>query len=153
MPVWEPPEGGRRIGLGRRMRKRAPAFVYLLCVHCLSVAFGLGDARLCVAEGEPARICRPQPVQVSSIELGQAGVFHWTCSGGTGPSKGYYIVFVRPSGTYVLLRVPEGRSSFEFTPDTTGRWRWIVINTDPDRSKPDRESEPSYFEVVEKEGS
>lgn len=62
-------------------------------------------------------------------------------------------MFVRPSGTYVLLKVPDGRTSFEFTPDTTGRWRWIVINTDPDRTKPDRESEPGYFDVVEKEGT
>ena len=57
-------------------------------------------------------------------------------------------MFIRPVGTYVLLKVPQGRTSFEFTPDMAGMWRWIVINTDPDRTKPDLESEPGYFEVI-----
>lgn len=139
------------IGLGRRMRNRTLALIHLLCMCCLSAAFDLSCVRLCVAENEPGRICRPQPTQTPAIELGQAGQFRWTCSGGTNNNKRYYIVFVRPSGTYVLLKVPEGRTSFEFAPDTAGKWRWIVINTDPDRTKPDRESQPSYFEVSEKD--
>lgn len=135
------------------MREKPPAHVLLLYVCCLSVTFALSGAEPCDAEGVEARVCLPHPVPVSSVELGKAGVFHWNCSGGTNNSRRYYVVFVRPSGTYVLLKVPDGRTSFEFTPDTTGRWRWIVINTDPDRTKPDRESEPGYFDVVEKEGT
>ncbi len=57
-------------------------------------------------------------------------------------------MFVRPIGTYVLLKVPRGRNSFEFAPDMEGQWRCIVINTDPNRSLPDLESEPMFFEVV-----
>jgi len=78
-------------------------------------------------------------------------MFSWTCSAHNRPGKGYYIVFVRPSGTYVLLKVPEGRTSFEFTPDTAGSWRWVVINTDPDRTRPDTESEPGHFQVIQEE--
>jgi len=48
----------------------------------------------------------------------------------------------------VLLRASEGKDSFEFAPDVEGRWRWIVINTDPERTKPDVESEPGRFDVT-----
>lgn len=94
------------------------------------------------------RICRPVLALSQTIELGRAGLFKWTCAGGEKAAGGYYVVFIRPSGTYVLLKVPEGRTSFEFTPDAQGGWRWIVINTDPDRTKPDVESEPGYFQVI-----
>ena len=95
--------------------------------------------------------CRPALVPLPSVELGKSGEFHWTCSG---PESeiGFYIVFIRPSGTYVLLKVPGGRNSFEFTPDVSGVWRWIVIHTDPDRSRPDAESEPGTFLVTETPG-
>jgi len=98
---------------------------------------------------EPAeRICRPRLGECAGIEMGKAGIFGWTCSGGTVEGSGFYVVFVRPSGTYVVLKVPHGRTSFEFTPDTLGQWRWIVINTDPDGTKPDVESEPGHFQVL-----
>ncbi len=100
-----------------------------------------------------SEICRPQLADSATIELGMAGRFSWTCTGGEKDGNGYYIVFIRPSGTYVLLKVPLGRTSFEFTPDTAGLWRWIVINTDPDRTKPDMESEPGYFQVIMTEES
>ena len=95
--------------------------------------------------------CRPALVPLPSVELGKSGEFSWNCSG---PESeiGFYIVFIRPSGTYVLLKVPRGRNSFEFTPDVAGIWRWIVIHTDPDRSKPDAESEPGTFLVTETPG-
>lgn len=101
-------------------------------------------------EGLPT-ICRPTLGASRTIELGKAGVFEWTCRGGEKEGRGFYIVFIRPVGTYVLLKVPLGRVSFEFAPDMTGMWRWIVINTDPDRSLPDLESEPGYFEVTQTE--
>ena len=82
------------------------------------------------------------------LKLGMAGQFSWTCAGGEKEGNGYYIVFIRPDGRFVLLKVPVGRSSFEFTPDAAGLWRWLVINTDPDRTKPDMESEPGYFQVI-----
>jgi len=94
------------------------------------------------------RLCRPQPGPSPTIEMGKAGHFNWACSGGEKGGNGFYVVFIRPAGTYVLLKVPEGRHSFEFTPDAPGMWRWIVINTDPDRTKPDVESEPGYFQAV-----
>ena len=92
--------------------------------------------------------CRPALVPLPSVELGKSGEFRWNCSGGES-EVGFYIVFIRPSGTYVLLKVPRGSNSFEFTPDVSGPWRWIVIHTDPDRSKPDAESEPGAFLVTE----
>ena len=99
---------------------------------------------------EPAsrEICRPAVVRLTHIELGKSGEFRWNCLGQES-EVGFYIVFIRPSGTYVLLKVPQGRNSFEFTPDIPGTWRWLVIHTDPDRSKPDAESEPSTFSVTE----
>ena len=102
---------------------------------------------------EPPRVCKPVLDSVPVVEMGDAGVFTWTCSGAEKQSAGYYIVFVRPSGTYVLLKVPRGRTSYEFTPDTGGMWRWIVINTDPDPTKPDVESEPGYFQVIIRDDS
>lgn len=100
-----------------------------------------------------SRICRPVVEHSSPIVLGQAGHFNWKCVDGQDAGSGYYTVFVRPNGTYILLKVPQGRTSFEFTPDTAGLWRWIVINTDPDGTKPDLESEPGRFQVTEAEES
>ncbi len=99
---------------------------------------------------EPAsrETCRPTLVRLTHVELGKSGEFHWNCSGEES-DVGFYIVFIRPSGTYVLLKVPRGRTSFEFTPDIPGTWRWLVIHTDPDRSKPDAESEAGTFLVTE----
>jgi hypothetical protein len=88
-----------------------------------------------------------------TIELGKAGLFSWSCAGGEKRGSGFYVVFIRPSKTYVLLKVPLGRSSFEFTPDAAGKWRWIVINTDPDRTRPDLESEPGRFRVITPDGN
>lgn len=105
-----------------------------------------------LAEGdrtsERTNICRPYIEPVAAVSLGESALFHWTCRGGKESGEGYYIVFIRPVGTYVLLRVPRNRNSFEFTPDTEGQWRCIVIHTDPDRTQPDLESEPLYFEVL-----
>lgn len=100
------------------------------------------------AAPENTNICRPVLDPVPLIHLGNAGKFRWRCTGGAYQGDGYYIVFIRPIGTYVLLKVPQGRDSFEFAPDMEGLWRCIVINTDPNRSLPDVESEPIYFEVV-----
>ncbi len=100
------------------------------------------------ALSENANICRPVLEPVPIIYLGNAGLFRWNCTGGSYQGDGYYIVFIRPIGTYVLLKVPQGRNTFEFAPDMEGLWRCIVINTDPNRSLPDVESEPIYFEVV-----
>jgi hypothetical protein len=99
---------------------------------------------------EPAlrETCRPTLVRLTHVELGKSGEFRWDCLGEES-DVGFYIVFIRPSGTYVLLKVPRGRNSFEFTPDIPGTWRWLVIHTDPDRSKPDAESEPGTFLVTE----
>lgn len=140
----------------RRSRSR-PAAALLLFVAAF-VVMGAGVS-VCFAKwpskpartqaDEPAqRVCKPRLGQSFTIELGNAGTFEWTCSGGRVEGSGFYIVFVRPSGTYVVLKVPHGRTSFEFTPDTPGSWRWIVINTDPDGTKPDEESEPGHFQVL-----
>lgn len=102
---------------------------------------------------EGPRVCRPVLEPVPIVEMGDAGTFKWTCSGAEKQGAGYYIAFIRPSGTYVLLKVPRGRTAYEFTPDTGGMWRWIVINTDPDPTKPDVESEPGYFQVIIEEES
>ena len=119
-------------------------------IFFFGVSFVAGiSAQGLLAEGDSlSNICRPQLAESTTIELGMAGEFKWTCTGGEKEGNGYYIVFIRPDGTYVLLKVPVGRTSFEFTPDTPGLWRWIVINTDPDRTKPDMESEPGYFQVI-----
>jgi hypothetical protein len=93
-------------------------------------------------------ICRPSLLPLQSVDLGKSGEFRWNCSGPES-EVGFYIVFIRPSGTYVLLKVPRDRNSFEFTPDVSGIWRWIVIHTDPDRSKSDAESDPGTFLVTE----
>jgi hypothetical protein len=98
-------------------------------------------------EGDTPGICRPSLGESPTIEMGRSGVFEWACPDGE-RSSGFYIVFIRPSGTYVLLKVPKDRHSFEFTPDTAGMWRWLVINTDPDPTKPDLESEKGYFQVI-----
>ncbi len=112
------------------------------------IALGLGFS----AQGESLQsVCKPKLSAAPRIQLGMAGIFTWTCEGGEKSGNGYYVVFVRPSGTYVLLKVPDRRTSFEFTPDTVGIWRWIVINTDPDGTKPDVESEPGNFEVSQTE--
>ncbi|MFH1113737.1 MAG: hypothetical protein V1792_07425 [Pseudomonadota bacterium] len=113
----------------------------------LSVAGGAVHGPSAEENGR-STICRPQPAEAATIELGMAGQFKWTCSDGKNEGNGYYVVFIRPDGRFVLLKVPVGRSSFEFTPDAAGLWRWLVINTDPDRTKPDMESEPGYFHVV-----
>jgi len=96
-------------------------------------------------------ICKPELSGSQVIEMGHSGMFGWSCDAAHGKGAGYYIVFIRPTGTYVLLKVPIGKNSFEFTPDTTGLWRWMVINTDPDRTKPDVESEPGLFQVINTE--
>ncbi len=100
------------------------------------------------AQEQRSGVCKPKLHHVSSVELGKSVMFRWTCSPEEGTGGGYYIVFIRPSATYVLLKVPEGRTSYEFTPDTVGQWRWLVINTHPDRTKPDVESEPGHFETT-----
>jgi hypothetical protein len=123
----------------------APTLVLLL--SALSVMGALVSTSLALEEGIP-HICRPDLGPSPAIELGKAGAFTWSCSGENEKGKGFYIVFIRPSGTYVLLKVPQGRESFEFTPDAPGAWRLIVINTDPDRTKPDVESKPGHFQVV-----
>ncbi|MDA8406986.1 MAG: hypothetical protein M0T73_09045 [Deltaproteobacteria bacterium] len=98
------------------------------------------------------KICKPELLDCSAIELGNAGIFRWTCNHDQPGGEGFFIVFIRPSGTYVLLKVPKGRKVFEFTPDVAGSWRWMVINTHPDRTKPDLESSPGYFQVMRAEG-
>jgi hypothetical protein len=98
---------------------------------------------------QPLGVCSPALENVPVIELGKGWKFTWNCDGANGMEHGFYIVFIRPSGTYVLLKVAQGSNYYEFTPDASGHWRWIVINTDPDRSKPDVESEPGHFQVVE----
>jgi hypothetical protein len=123
----------------------APTLVLLL--SALSVMGALVSTSLALEERIP-HICRPDLGPSPAIELGKAGAFTWSCSGENEQGKSFYIVFIRPSGTYVLLKVPQGRESFEFTPDAPGTWRWIVINTDPDRTKPDVESKPGNFQVV-----
>ncbi len=124
----------------------------VLLFFALSVMGALGSVSLAFEGGVP-QVCRPTLGRSPAVELGKAGVFTWSCSGGHEQGKGFYIVFIRPSGTYVLLKVPQGRTSFEFAPDSAGMWRWIVINTDPDRAKPDVESEAGHFQVVTTEES
>jgi len=119
----------------------------LLCLLLVVAMMLAGPAW--AAEGTPAqRVCRPALEKAAPLQLSETGQFRWTCSSEGTSGGGYYIVFVRPTGTYVLLKVPEGRTSFEFTPDVAGKWRWIVINTDSDRTKPDVESEPGSFAVT-----
>ncbi|MGB9618694.1 MAG: hypothetical protein ACPL7J_15345, partial [Desulfomonilaceae bacterium] len=118
-------------------------------VALIALCLGLFMAAewLAGASSENTNICRPVLEPIPLIHLGEAGQFRWSCTGGVYQGDGYYIVFIRPIGTYVLLKVPQGRNSFEFAPDMEGQWRCIVINTDPNRSLPDLESEPIYFEV------
>lgn len=123
----------------------------ILVVFCL-IGLWLPNCKSSTEAGADQNICRPILGESPGIELGKAGQFEWTCVGGQHDVQGYYIVFVRPAGTYVLLKVPQGRTSFEFTPDVEGIWRWIVINTDPDRTKPDLESEAGYFRVITTDG-
>ncbi|MCL5126340.1 MAG: hypothetical protein M1511_17945 [Deltaproteobacteria bacterium] len=115
-----------------------------LIALCILFAIRLA---LC-AESSDAQICKPELLDCPAIEIGNAGVFKWTCNHDQARGEGFYIVFIRPSGTYVLLKVPKGRTTFEFTPDVPGTWRWMVINTHPDRTKSDVESTPGYFQVV-----
>jgi hypothetical protein len=124
--------------------------VFLVLVPSLMETFGSQSSAL--EKGVP-HVCRPSLGPSPTIELGKAGVFTWSCTGASEKGKGFYIVFIRPSGTYVLLKIPQGRTSFEFAPDTLGMWRWIVINTDPDRTKPDVESSPGHFQVILGENS
>lgn len=127
----------------RIMLMKARPLISAIC------ALGLLGIQVCKAENPTEQVCRARLAQTPPIELGKAGQFSWSCSGDQKPGKGFYIVFVRPIGTYVLLKVPQDRSAFEFTPDVAGTWRWIVINTDPDRGKPDVESEPGFFQVTQ----
>jgi hypothetical protein len=119
-----------------------------LFLTCLSIGLCLCDCRSSVEASAEQEICRPVLGVSPRIELGKSGQFEWTCTGGKHDGQGFYVVFVRPAGTYVLLKVPHGRTSFEFTPDVEGVWRWIVINTDPDRTKPDLESDAGFFQVI-----
>lgn len=139
-----------RIGvlLSYRLRKRlTPACWALIFLLCSFGAVGYGQVR--AEHGADPTICRPILSPFLTVELGKPGLFQWICDEEKEAGNGFYIVFIRPNSTYVLLKVPQGRSSFEFTPDMVGMWRWIVINTDPDRSKPDLESDPSNFLVIE----
>ena len=132
-----------------------PAPRGLLFTLIASISLTAGFAASAVRADEPPsqRMCRPILGPTRTIELGKSGEFHWTCPGEHKGDMGFYIVFIRPTGTYVLLKVPQERYSFEFTPDTPGAWRWIVIHTDPDRSKPDLESDPGTFLVAETRNS
>lgn len=146
----EPTRGAASNGnapqVDRIMGKRSTSpFAFFAVAACV---IGLAGFTVWAGEKGSSQICRPSLGTSPTIELGRAGQFRWTCVGGKEAGNGHYIVFIRPSGTYVLLKVPRGRTSFEFTPDTPGLWRWIVINTDPDRTKPDLESEPGFFQVV-----
>ena len=129
------------------MKKREFPCLILALFLCLAVDPCKSETSAATGE-EASRICRPGLAESSTIDLGKAGLFKWTCGGDNKKGGGFYIVFIRPSGTYVLLKVPQGRKTFEFTPDTTGMWRWIVINTDTDGTKPDLESEPGFFQVL-----
>jgi hypothetical protein len=126
---------------------KSGASILVFALSALSLVGALVSTSLALEEGIP-HVCRPDLGPSPAIELGRAGVFTWSCSGENEKGKSFYIVFIRPSGTYVLLKVPQARESFEFTPDAPGTWRWIVINTDPDRTKPDVESKPGHFQVV-----
>lgn len=126
-----------------RLKRSSIAIVALCVMLKAALAFCQGQ--------ENGGICKPELVEVPAIELGNPGAFSWVCDHGQPTGEGFYIVFIRPSGTYVLLKVPKGRKSFEFTPDTLGVWRWMVINTHPDKTKPDVESAPANFNVVDSE--
>ncbi|MEJ2715877.1 MAG: hypothetical protein P8182_01870 [Deltaproteobacteria bacterium] len=128
-----------------------PSLAFSRQMFVISLLLGgmvLGASLSAAVQSDASEICRPSLGKSPTIEMGRSGLFEWTCPGGTKKSSGFYIVFIRPSGTYVLLKVPQGRDSFEFTPDTPGMWRWIVINTDPDPTKPDLESDQGYFQVI-----
>ncbi|MBI4966446.1 MAG: hypothetical protein HY913_24410 [Desulfomonile tiedjei] len=129
------------------MNTRASVIITSFCL-LLTSAWFVAPTRRVAAQDQANQVCKPMLDRVGPIELGKAGLFSWTCPPEEGSGKGYYVVFIRPSGTYVLLKVPQGRTSFEFTPDTAGPWRWLVINTDPDRTKPDVESDPGRFDTI-----
>jgi hypothetical protein len=149
----EPPAGDRQ-GVGRgclswtvAMNTRALAIITVFCLLLIFMWFTPLERQSWALERQ-GRVCKPRLDRVSPVELGKSVTFKWTCPAEQGTGGGYYIVFIRPSGTYVLLKVSEGRTSYEFTPDAVGQWRWLVINTDPDRTKPDVESEPGRFEAT-----
>ena len=125
--------------------------IFVMSVFCIFVnqptqgAASAGEINMDV----PPSVCKPDLAAASDVEMGNSGIFSWKCGESVGKGAGFYVVFIRPSGTYILLKVPIGKNSFEFTPDTIGVWRWMVINTDPDRSRPDVESEPGHFRVVD----
>lgn len=129
------------------MNTRALAIITFFCLLLIFAWFAPLERQL-AAQEQQSQVCKPRLDHVSPVELGKSVTFRWTCPPEQGTGGGYYIVFIRPSGTYVLLKVSEGRTSYEFTPDTVGQWRWLVINTDPDRTKPDVESEPGRFETT-----
>jgi len=133
------PEGSWSCGAAAGLLLRCLALVAAMVIAAPSWA---------AAETPAQRVCRPVLAKTAPLQLGETGVFRWTCPSEGTSGGGYYVVFVRPTGTYVLLKVPEGQTSFEFAPDAAGKWRWIVINTDPDRTKPDVESEPGSFAVT-----
>ncbi len=126
-------------------------YVAFIIVYSIVAASIVLSAEPDKSQQARADICRPKLSASQIIEMGHSGIFSWTCDETKGKGAGYYIVFIRPAGTYVLLKVPIGKNSFEFTPDASGVWRWMVINTDPDRSKPDVESEPGHFQVIQTE--
>jgi hypothetical protein len=126
-------------------------FIILILVALFSYPVAGSGSGSDGKEPGKAEICKPELNNLKVIELGHSGNFSWLCSEQQGRGAGYYIVFIRPTGTYILLKVPIGKNFFEFTPDATGAWRWMVINTDPDRSKPDVESDPGYFQVINSE--
>ncbi len=131
--------------INKSILSRSSVTLLALCV-LFPVTFAF-----CEGLGED-QICKPELFDSSAIELGNAGIFGWSCNHEQPGGEGFFIVFIRPSGTYVLLKVPKGRKKFEFTPDVAGTWRWMVINTHPDRTKPDVESSPGYFQVTRAEG-
>ena len=112
-----------------------------------ALSFLLPTALVISAENQAEDICKPELLNSPVVELGAAAIFEWACDERKSAGEGFYVVFIRPSGTYVLRKVPKGRTSFEFTPDTVGQWRWMVINTHPDRTKPDIESALGFFKV------
>jgi hypothetical protein len=137
---------------GSRWGKLPAGLGFIIWCLVLLTVFGVRQWNAAWAADSAAtepQICRPELEVAPTLELGQSGVFRWTCPGTGRSDTGYFIVFVRPQGTYVLLKVPDDSSSFEFTPDAVGVWRWIVINTDPDRTRPDVESEQGRFVVTE----
>ncbi len=126
-----------------------PAVTRRIGIVAIAVTAALSNGVVATAaEKSTGRVCKPVLGPSQTVMLGKPARFTWTCSGGSIPGSGFFVVFIRPSGTYALLRVPKGLASYEFTPDSVGVWRWIVINTDPDRGRPDVESDKGYFQVI-----